>query len=36
VKFRDEQGNTWGGRGPQPRWLRDAIAAGKSKDDFKA
>ncbi len=27
--------NTWGGRGPRPAWLRDALAAGKSTDDFK-
>lgn len=25
---------TWGGRGTHPRWLRDAIASGKSKDEF--
>lgn len=34
VKFRDEAGNTWGGRGPRPRWLREALAAGKSLSDF--
>jgi len=33
-KFRDEAGNTWGGRGPRPQWLRDALAAGKSLTDF--
>jgi len=27
--------NTWGGRGPRPAWLQDAMAAGKSPDDFK-
>src|SRR4051812_33145285 len=25
IKFRDESGNTWGGRGPRPQWLRDAL-----------
>ena len=34
VKFRDESGNTWGGRGPRPQWLRDALGAGKSLQDF--
>jgi DNA-binding protein H-NS len=34
VKFRDENGNTWGGRGPRPQWLRDALAAGKNLQDF--
>jgi DNA-binding protein H-NS len=34
VKFRDSEGNTWGGRGPRPAWLRDAVAAGKAIDDF--
>ena len=34
AKFRDDAGNTWGGRGPRPQWLRDALAAGKSLQDF--
>nr|WP_246868070.1 H-NS histone family protein [Rhizobacter sp. SG703] len=34
VKFRDENGNVWGGRGPRPKWLRDALAAGKQLTDF--
>jgi DNA-binding protein H-NS len=34
VKYRDESGNTWGGRGPRPQWLRDALAAGKALTDF--
>jgi DNA-binding protein H-NS len=34
VKFRDESGNTWGGRGPRPRWLREALASGKELKDF--
>ena len=32
--YADGAGNTWGGRGPRPRWLRDALAAGKSLDEF--
>jgi DNA-binding protein H-NS len=33
-KFRDADGNVWSGRGPRPRWLREAIAAGKKPEDF--
>jgi DNA-binding protein H-NS len=34
VKFRNETGGTWGGRGKRPQWLRDALAAGKTLADF--
>ena len=34
AKYRDEAGNTWGGRGPRPAWLRTALAAGKQMSDF--
>lgn len=34
VKYRDGNGNTWGGRGPRPAWLRDALAAGRDLQDF--
>lgn len=33
-KYRDEQGNTWTGRGLKPRWLTAAIANGKKPEDF--
>jgi DNA-binding protein H-NS len=33
-KFRDDAGNTWGGRGPRPAWLRAALQAGKQLADF--
>ncbi len=33
-KYKDETGNTWTGRGSQPRWLRAAIEAGKKLEDF--
>lgn len=36
AKYRDDQGNTWSGRGPRPHWLRDALASGKSLNDFLA
>jgi len=34
AKFRDETGNTWSGRGLQPRWLKAAIGSGKKLEDF--
>lgn len=34
VKFADEAGNTWGGMGKRPDWLRQALAAGKALEDF--
>lgn len=34
VKYRDDAGNTWVGRGPRPHWLRDALASGKELQDF--
>ena len=36
IRFRDDQGNAWSGFGPKPGWLKAAIAAGKSADDFRA
>ncbi len=35
VKYRDGDGNTWTGRGLQPRWLKAALAAGRKLDDFR-
>lgn len=34
VKYRDEQDNTWTGRGNKPRWLSAAVAAGHKVEDF--
>lgn len=34
AKFADGAGNTWGGMGKRPQWIRDALEAGKSLDDF--
>ncbi|WP_371436647.1 H-NS family nucleoid-associated regulatory protein [Polaromonas sp.] len=36
AKYRDDQGNSWGGRGPRPAWLRSAIAAGHAIESFLA
>jgi DNA-binding protein H-NS len=35
VKFRDQSGNTWTGRGSQPRWLKGALAEGRNLDEFR-
>jgi DNA-binding protein H-NS len=34
VKFRDDAGHTWSGRGKRPNWFNAALAAGKSPADF--
>ena len=34
AKYKDEAGNSWTGRGSQPKWLKDAVAAGKTVDQF--
>lgn len=34
VKYRNDAGGTWGGRGKRPQWLRDALNAGKKLEDF--
>jgi len=36
VKYRDDAGNTWTGRGRKPRWFQDAVAAGKKPEDMAA
>src|SRR5689334_10906730 len=33
-KYRGPGGETWAGRGAQPRWLTAAIKSGKKRDDF--
>lgn len=35
VKYRDDKGNTWTGRGKTPRWLADAEKTGKHREQFK-
>lgn len=34
TKFADGQGNSWHGVGKRPAWIHEALAAGKSLDDF--
>jgi DNA-binding protein H-NS len=33
-KYSDGQGNVWGGRGPRPAWLRNALAQGHALEEF--
>ena len=34
--YADSKGNTWGGRGKRPNWLREALANGAKLEDFAA
>jgi DNA-binding protein H-NS len=34
IRFRDEAGNSWTGRGKRPNWFKAAIAAGKVPEDL--
>ena len=34
VRYRDNNGNSWSGRGPRPRWLREALLSGKTLADL--
>lgn len=34
VKYRDDAGNTWTGRGNKPRWLVAALADGKKLEEY--
>ena len=35
IKFRDDKGNTWTGRGKTPRWLVEAEKTGKTRESFR-
>ena len=34
-KFSDQSGNVWGGRGPHPGWLREALQAGHDINEYR-
>lgn len=34
AKYGDGEGNYWSGRGPRPHWLRDALNAGRTLEEF--
>ena len=33
-KYRNSEGQTWGGAGPRPKWLREAVARGESIEHY--
>lgn len=35
ARYSDGEGNTWGGRGPRPAWLKNALAKGQSIESFE-
>ena len=34
VKYRDDAGHAWSGKGPRPGWLKAALASGKTLEDL--
>jgi len=36
VKFKDNQGHTWGGIGKRPDWFKAELAAGRTPEDLLA
>ena len=34
IKYRDEKGNTWTGRGKTPRWLAEAEKNGATRENY--
>lgn len=34
TQYGDQNGNSWSGMGPKPRWLKDALAAGAALEQF--
>lgn len=34
TSYKDANGNTWSGMGPRPRWLKEALSAGATLDQF--
>jgi DNA-binding protein H-NS len=35
IRYRDEQGNGWTGHGQRPRWFKEAIAGGKTREELE-
>jgi len=35
IKYRDDTGNTWTGRGKTPRWITEAEKTGKTREAFR-
>ena len=34
IKYRDDAGNVWSGRGMKPKWLQQHIKAGRHPEEF--
>ena len=34
IKYRDDDGNTWSGRGKHPAWLKEKLEAGHQLEEF--
>jgi DNA-binding protein H-NS len=34
IKYRDDAGNTWSGRGKHPGWLTEKLDAGRTLEEF--
>ncbi len=35
IRYRDEQGNGWTGHGQRPRWFKQALASGKTREQME-
>lgn len=35
AKYKNEKGDTWTGLGRMPNWMKEAIDAGKTREDFE-
>lgn len=35
IRYRDDKGNAWTGNGQRPRWFKEAIASGKTREDLE-
>jgi DNA-binding protein H-NS len=35
IKYGDNQGHTWSGRGPKPQWFKDALSNGTSEESLR-
>jgi DNA-binding protein H-NS len=36
IAYKDNAGHTWSGMGPKPRWLKEALDAGKTLEEMQA
>lgn len=35
IRYRDDKGNAWTGNGQRPRWFKEAIASGKTREELE-